>query len=124
MDFIESLLDTTDSTPIYLYHYSTAIDSQPLESSKPILSDGYELRPCLIEMIQKQSFSGNEDENPQTQLNKFEQTCACIHIKGMSNETLRWRLFISLWRGKLKSGINELPQVRKGIRKPSTLAFV
>jgi hypothetical protein len=44
-------------------------------------------------MAQKQSFLGNEDENPHTHLNKFEQTCACLHIKGMSNETLRWKLF-------------------------------
>jgi hypothetical protein len=70
-----------------------AVDSQPLESAKPILSDGYELCPCLIEMVQKQSFSGNEDENPHTHLNEFKQTCACLHIKGMSNETLRWKLF-------------------------------
>jgi hypothetical protein len=49
-------------------------------------------------MVQKQSFSSNEDENPHTHLNEFEQTCACLHIKGMSNETLRWKLFfLSLW---------------------------
>jgi hypothetical protein len=76
MDFVDSLLDTTNSTPIYL-------------SIPSILSDGYELRPCLIEMVQKQSFLGNEDENPHTYLNEFEQTCACLHIKIMSNETLR-----------------------------------
>jgi hypothetical protein len=75
-------------------------------------------------MVQKQSFSGNEDENSHTYLNEFEQTCACLHINGMSEETLRWKLFLSLWRGKLKSSINEPPQVSKGIRKPSALAFV
>jgi hypothetical protein len=80
MDFVESLLDTTDSTPIYLYHYPTAVDSQPLKSTKPILSDGYELHPCLIEMVQKQSFLGHKDENPHTYLNKFEQTlCMPTH---------------------------------------------
>jgi hypothetical protein len=89
MTFVESLLDTIDFTPIYLYHYPTVVDSQPLESAKPILSDGYELRLYLIEMVQKQSFLGNEDENPHTHLNEFERTCACLHIKGMSNETLR-----------------------------------
>jgi hypothetical protein len=72
MDFVESHLDTTDSTPIYLYHYPTAVDSLPLESAKPILSDGSEQRPCLIEMVQKQSFLGNGDENPHTHLNEFE----------------------------------------------------
>jgi hypothetical protein len=93
MDFVEFLLDIIDFIPVYLYYYPMAVDSQPLESAKPILSDGYDLRPCLIEMVQKQSFSSNEDENPHTHLNKFEQTCACLHIKGMSNETLRWKVF-------------------------------
>jgi hypothetical protein len=37
MDFVESLLDTIDSTPIYLYHYPMVVDSEPLESAKPIL---------------------------------------------------------------------------------------
>jgi hypothetical protein len=102
MDFVESLVDTTNSTPLYLCHYRTAVDSKPPQSAEPILSDGYELRPCLIEMVQKQSFLGEEDENPHTHLNEFEQTCACIHIKGMSDETLRWKLFLFCLKGKAK----------------------
>jgi hypothetical protein len=44
-------------------------------------------------MVKSQSFSGKEDENPHIHLNEFEQTCACLHIVGMSDETLRWKLF-------------------------------
>jgi hypothetical protein len=64
MDFVESSIDTIDSTPLYLYHYPTDVDSKLPQSAKPILSDGYELCPCLIEMVQKQSFLDKEDENP------------------------------------------------------------
>jgi hypothetical protein len=53
-------------------------------------------------MVQNQTFSGKEDENPHTHLNEFEQTCACLHIKGMSNETLRWKLFPFSLEGKAK----------------------
>jgi hypothetical protein len=53
-------------------------------------------------MVQKQSFSGNEDENPHTHLNEFEQTYACLHIKGMSNETLKWKAFPFSLEGKAK----------------------
>jgi hypothetical protein len=53
-------------------------------------------------MVQNQSFSGKEDENPQTHLNKFKQTCACLYIKGMSDETLRWKLFPFSLEGKAK----------------------
>ena len=46
------------STPIYQYAAPTGARLEPLESSKPILTPGYELRPCLINMVRDQSFSG------------------------------------------------------------------
>jgi hypothetical protein len=46
--------------------------------------------------------SGKEDKNPYTHLNEFEQTCACLYIKGMFDETLRWKLFPSSLVGKAK----------------------
>jgi hypothetical protein len=49
-----------------------------------------------------QSFSGKEDENPHIHLNEFEQTCACLHVKGMSDETLRWKHFPFSLEGKAK----------------------
>ena len=48
----------------------------------------YELCPYFIKMIREQSFSGEGDENPYSHLWEFEQTCACLHITGMSDETL------------------------------------
>jgi hypothetical protein len=61
---------------------------KPAESSKPILSSGYELSPELIPMVKDQSFSNKVNENPYSHLREFEQICACIHIEGMSYETL------------------------------------
>ena len=49
-----------ESTPIYEY----GARLHPQESSKPILTPGYELRLCLINMVQDQSFLGEDDENP------------------------------------------------------------
>ena len=77
-----------ESTPIYQYGAPTGISLQPQESSKPILTPGYELRPWLINMVQDQPFSGKNNENPYSHLNEFEQTCACLHIAGMLDETL------------------------------------
>jgi hypothetical protein len=39
-------------------------------------------------MVQDQPFSSEVDENPYFHLHEFEQTCACLHIEGMSDETL------------------------------------
>ena len=54
--------------PINQFTASTGAQLEPPESSKPILTPGYELRPSLISMMQEQSFSGEGDENPYTHL--------------------------------------------------------
>ena len=91
-----------ESTPIYQYTAPTSACLQPLESTKPILTPGYELRPCLINMVWDQYFLGEDDENPYSHLNEFEQTCACLCIAGMSDETLRCKLFHFSLIGKAK----------------------
>ena len=53
-----------ESTPIHQYAASTSARLEPPKSSKPILTPGYELRLCLINMVQDQSFWGEDDENP------------------------------------------------------------
>jgi hypothetical protein len=39
-------------------------------------------------MVKHQSFSGEVNENPYSHLHEFEQIYACLHIEGMSYETL------------------------------------
>ena len=75
---------------------------EPPESSKPILTPGYELCPCLINMVWDQSFLGEDDENPYSYLNELEQTCACLCIAGMSDQTLWWKLFPFSLKGRAK----------------------
>jgi len=65
----------------------------PPQSAKPITALSYELRPAFIAMVREQSFSGLEYDNPYHHLREFEQLCACLTIAGMSQETLRWKLF-------------------------------
>ena len=54
--------------PINQFAAPTGTQLEPPESSKPILTPGYELRLSLISMVQEQSFSGEGDENPYTHL--------------------------------------------------------
>jgi hypothetical protein len=75
-------------TLLYQYGAPTGTNPQQAESSKPILASGYELRPRLINMVQDKPFSGEVDVNPYSHLHEFEQTYACLHIEGMSDETL------------------------------------
>ena len=79
-----------DSTPIYQYAKLTSVSLEPQKSSKPILTPGYELRPCFIKLIQDQSFSGEGNKNTYSHLQKFKQTYACLHIASMFDKTLGW----------------------------------
>ena len=82
-----------DSTPIFKYFAPKGELLEPPPSSHPILTNGYELRPTLIAMVREQSFSGWEDENPYTHLRELEQLCSCLIFSGMTQETIKWKLF-------------------------------
>ena len=82
-----------NSTLIYLYAALTSTRLEPPKSVEPILTPSYELHLCFIKLIREQSFSGEGDENPYSHLQEFEQTCACLRIAGMSDKTIRWKLF-------------------------------
>jgi hypothetical protein len=60
----------------------------PWESSQTIQTPNYRLSPRLIAMVQSLSFLGGVDENPYLHIRDFEQTCDCLRIEGMSDQTL------------------------------------
>jgi hypothetical protein len=107
-------MDAIYSTPIYQYATPTSTSHRPKESSKPILTPAYELRPCLIAMVQNQSFLGKEHENPYLHLQEFKQTCDCLRIEGMSDETLRWKLFPFSLKGRAKQWYNRTIGSKQG----------
>ena len=74
-------------------------------------------------MVWDQSFLGEDDENPYSHLNEFEQTYACLRIVGMLDETLRWKLFPNSLTRKLNVGTISPLRVDKEIGKPCGLAF-
>ena len=65
-------------------------------------------------MVQDQPFSGEVDENPYSHLNEFEQTYGCLRIEGMSDETLRWKLFPFSLTGRAKYWCNQTIGSRQG----------
>ena len=91
-----------DSTPIYQYPKPTSASLKPPEFSEPIITPGYELRPCLIKLIRDKSFLGEGNENPYSHLREFEQIYACLRIASMSDKTLRWKLFLFSLMGRAK----------------------
>jgi hypothetical protein len=110
-------------TVLYQYGAPTDLSLKPAESSKLILSSGYELSPELIAMIKDQSFSGEVNENPYSHLREFEQICVCLHIEGMSYETLRWKLFPFSLIEKAKHWYKRQVKRNKGNREALSSSF-
>jgi len=79
----------------------------PHESSQPIQTCSYRRSPWLIALVQSLSFLG-EGENPYLHIRDFEQTCDCLHIEGISDETLCWKLFPFSLKGKARQWYNRL----------------
>ena len=96
-----------NNTPIYQYAKPTSTSLEPPKSIEPILTPGYKPRPCFIKLIWEQSFLGEDDKNPYSHLQEFEQTCACLRIAGMSDKTLRWKLFPFSLMGRAKQWYNQ-----------------
>ena len=69
---------------------------------KSTLSSGGELHPSLKAMVQAQPFSGLDSVNPCNHLLEFKEMCLCLSISGMTQETLRWKLFPFSLMGKAK----------------------
>jgi hypothetical protein len=83
-----------DSDPtLFNFSASKGDHLEPPPSSHSIETSSYELRPGFIAMVRERSFSGDKDESPYSHLREFEQLCSCLVIAGMSQDTLKWKLF-------------------------------
>ena len=65
-------------------------------------------------MIQNLSFSGKEDENSYLHIRDFEQTCDCLHIEGISDKTLRWKVFPFSLRGEARQWYSQKLSQQRG----------
>jgi len=88
------------TTPIQ--YRSTSKGEFPEPPSKSNLSSNGELHPSLKAMVRAQPFSGHDNENPCHHLLEFKQIYSCLSISGMTQETLKWKLFPFSLTGKVK----------------------
>jgi hypothetical protein len=108
------LMDIENFTPIYQCSAPMSTSHRPKESYKPILAPAYELWPCLIEMVQNHPFLVKEDKNPYLHLWDFKQTYDCLHIVGMLDEVIRWKLFPLSLRGRARIWYDRTIESKQG----------
>jgi hypothetical protein len=65
-------------------------------------SSNNELNPDLIAMVRSHTFSGAINEEPYDHLQEFEEMCSFLVVLGMTQETLRWKLFHFSLTGRAK----------------------
>ena len=90
-----------NSTPIIEYIYPSEASFRQPQCSDPILAEGYDLNK-LIPLVQDLAFSGKGDANPYTHLRELNHLCNTIHIKGLTDNTIRLKLFPYSLMGEAK----------------------
>jgi len=65
-------------------------------------------------MIESLSFFGEVDKNPYLHIRDFEQTCDCLRIEGISDKTLRWKLFPFSLKGRARQWYNQKVSKQQG----------
>ena len=65
-------------------------------------------------MVQAQPFLGHYNENPYHHLHEFEEMCLCLSISGMTQETLKWKLFPFSLMGKAKQWYTHVVESTNG----------
>ena len=53
-------------------------------------------------MVRELPFYGRDDENPYSHLREFEHLCSCLVFSGMTQETIKWKLFPFSLLGRAK----------------------
>jgi len=107
-------MDTLNSIPIIQFSAPTETSLVPHELSQPIQTCSYRPSPRLIALIQSLPFSEEGHENPYLHIRDFEQTCDCLHIEGISAETLYWKLFPFSLKGKARQCYNRAVGKQQG----------
>lgn len=69
----------------------------------------FELKPSLINMVQRNQFSGADQEDPSQHLDQFIDVCELVKINGVPSEAIMLKLFPFSLIGKARDWLRLLP---------------
>ena len=73
-----------------------------------INANNFELKPALISMVQQVQFSGLPLEDPNIHLAMFLEICNTVKMNGVTEDTIRLRLFLFSLRDKTRGWLQSL----------------
>lgn len=71
-------------------------------------ANNFELKPALISMVQQAQFSGSPLDDPNIHLAIFLEICDAVKINGVTEDTIRLRLFPFSLRDKARGWLQSL----------------
>ena len=107
----ETIVEMEEQRPRSLRDYALPNESEAQTSiARPAINaNNFESKPSLIQMVQQSQFGGNAMEDPNTHLVNFMDLRGTIKINGISNKTIRLRLFPFSLYDKAKVWLNSYP---------------
>ena len=74
-----------------------------------IANNNFEIKPSIIQMVQNNQFGGLQGEDPYAHILTFLNVCATFKINGVTDDTIRLRLFPFSVRDKAQLWLASLP---------------
>ena len=75
-----------------------------------VVSENYEVKPNLLNLIQQNQFGGSPSEDAGIHLNTFTELCDMMRMKDVNPNAVKLRLFRFSLRGKEKEWLLALPK--------------
>ena len=88
------------------YVWSIMNDNYSGVGRQTINANNFELKPALISMVQQAQFSGSPLDDPNIHLAMFLEICDTVKMNGVTEDTIRLRLFPFSLRARLEVGYN------------------
>ena len=89
-----------------------------------INANNFELKPSLISMVQQNQFGGLSNEDPNTHLSMFLEAADTVKINGVTEGTIRLKLFPFSLRDKARQWLMSLPTGSIGTWEEMTERFL
>ena len=90
----------------------------------PTITNAFELKPALVNMVSNNQFSGHPSEDPHLHLKTFIELCETFKMNGMTEDAIRLRLFPFSLRDKAKLWLYSLDATNINTWDGLTKAFL
>src|SRR5262249_28131703 len=107
----ESITEMKEAQRTMMDYAKPSFDGSNSSITRPtVVTNPFEIKPVIIQMIQNTvQFGGLPNEDPNAHIASFLEIYDTFKVNGVSNDTIRLRLFPFSLRDRAKGWLNTLP---------------